>query len=156
MHKIKANASARSNDTGHDTTEGLVVVRPDVDTMSRQGLPHFVGISEATAGASGISMNLVVIPPGAAAEPHLHVGHETAIYHLEGRVEVRFGPGLRQSVNCMAGDFVFIAPGVPHQPVNQSRSQAARVIVARTDANEQESVVSYRPHAERADLRPRL
>jgi uncharacterized RmlC-like cupin family protein len=125
--------------------EGVIVVRPPAETMSRQRLPYFVGISEATAGARGISMNLVVIPAGGAAEPHLHKGYETAIYLLQGRVDTRYGPGLRESVICEQGDFIFIAPDVPHQPVNLSGTDPALALVARNDPNEQESVVPYDP-----------
>ena len=121
----------------------IVTVRPSAETMSRQRLPYFVGISADTAGASAISMNMVVIPPGGAAEPHLHRGYETAIYILEGRVETFYGEGLRQSVVNQAGDFIFIPANVPHQPRNLSDSEAARAIVARNDANEQESVEPY-------------
>ena len=76
----------------------IVTVRPPAETVTRQHLPYFVGISRGTAGATGVSMHMVVIPPGAAAKPHLHHGYETAIYLLEGRVETRYGPGLAQSV----------------------------------------------------------
>jgi uncharacterized RmlC-like cupin family protein len=79
-------------------TDGVVVVHPPEETMSRQRLPYFVGISEQTAGAKAISMNMVIIPPGGAAEPHLHKGYETAIYLLQGRVDTRYGPGLRESI----------------------------------------------------------
>ena len=123
----------------------IVVVRPKAETMTRQNLPNFVGISEASAGASGISMNLVVIPPGGAAAPHLHQGYETAIYLLRGRVETRYGPGLTESMVNEAGDFIFIPADVPHQPVNLSDSEPAHAIVARNDPNEQESVVAYDP-----------
>jgi len=61
---------------------GIVAVRPTTKTVTRQNLSSFVGISEATAGAKGISMNLVIIPPGGAAIPHLHRGFERAIYAL--------------------------------------------------------------------------
>jgi len=128
--------------------KGVVVVRPPAETMSKQKLPYFVGISEATTGAQGISMNMVVIPPGGAAEPHLHRGYETAIYVLQGRVDTRYGPGLRDSVICEQGDFVFIKADVPHQPVNLSRDQPALAIVARNDPNEQESVEPYDPNSE--------
>lgn len=128
-----------------DPEPSVVIVRPPAKTMSRQRLPYFVGISEATAGAKGISMNLIVIPPGGAAEPHLHLGYETAIYLLKGRVETRYGPGLRQSKLTEEGDFVFIAANVPHQPVNLSATETALAIVARNDPNEQESVVLYDP-----------
>ncbi|MDP2934992.1 MAG: cupin domain-containing protein [Dehalococcoidia bacterium] len=129
-----------------DPEPSVVIVRPPAETMSRQRLPYFVGISEATAGAKGISMNLIVIPPGGAAEPHLHRGYETAIYLLKGRVETRYGPGLRQSRITEEGDFVFIAANVPHQPVNLSATETALAIVARNDPNEQESVVLYDPN----------
>ena len=131
-----------------DQNRRVVVVRPPAEAMSRQRLPYFVGISEATAGARGLSLNMIVIPPGGAAEPHIHQGYETAIYLLEGRVETRFGPGLRESVINEAGDFVFIGPDTPHQPVNLSATEPARALVARNDPNEQESVVVYDPASE--------
>jgi uncharacterized RmlC-like cupin family protein len=59
--------------------------------MSRQQLPYYVGISDATAGAKNISMNLIIIPQGGAAQPHQHEGYETAIYLLKGRVDTRYG-----------------------------------------------------------------
>jgi uncharacterized RmlC-like cupin family protein len=92
-------------------------------------------------------MNLVIIPPGAAAEPHFHKGFESAVYVLKGRVETRYGPGLKQSVITEAGDFLFIPPDVPHQPVNLSATQAAQAIVVRNDPNEQEHVILYDPAA---------
>jgi uncharacterized RmlC-like cupin family protein len=122
---------------------GVIVVRPSRYTRSRQRLPQFVGISEHTVGSRGISMNLIVIPPGGAAEPHFHLDHETAIYLIESRVETRYGPGLKQSIISEAGDFIFIAPDVPHQPVNLSETEPAKAVVARTDANEQEQVITY-------------
>lgn len=127
-----------------ESAADIVVVRPAAETMSRQQLPYFVGVSEATAGARGISMNLVVIPPGGAAEPHLHKGFESAIYLISGRVETRYGPGLGKSFINEAGDFIFIPPDVPHQPVNLSATEPARAIVARNDPNEQEHVFLLR------------
>ncbi len=123
----------------------IVTVRPADEVLSRQHLPYFVGISADTAGASAISMNLIVIPPGGAAKAHLHEGYETAIYILEGDVQTFYGHGLRESIINRTGDFLFIPAGLPHQPVNLSSTQAARAIVARNDANEQESVVLYDP-----------
>lgn len=124
----------------------LVTVRPPAETMTKQRLPYFLGISAATAGAHGLSMHLVCIPPGAAAEPHIHRGYETTIYLLQGRVMTRYGPGLASSVVNEAGDFLYIPPDVPHQAINLSSTEPARAIVARNDANEQERVVLYDPH----------
>ena len=129
-------------------TAEIVTVRPEKTMMTRQQLPNFVGISGASAGAKHLSMNLVVIPPGGAAQPHVHRGYETAIFLLQGRVETRYGPGLRKSVIHEAGDFIFIPADVPHQPVNLSETEPAHALVARNDPNEQESVVVYDPATE--------
>ncbi len=129
-------------------TPEIVTVRPEKATLTKQQLPNFVGISAASAGAKHLSMNLVIIPPGGAAQPHVHRGYETAIYLIEGEVETRYGPGLSKSVINKAGDFIFIPADVPHQPVNLSATQPARALVARNDPNEQESVVAYDPAAD--------
>jgi uncharacterized RmlC-like cupin family protein len=39
-------------------------LRPDREVMTRQRLPYFMGISGQTVGARGLSMHIVVIPPG--------------------------------------------------------------------------------------------
>ena len=123
----------------------IVTVRPTETVMTLQRLPYFVGVSGETAGAKALSMNMVVIPAGGAAEPHYHRGYETAIYVLKGRIETRYGEGLKRSVVNQEGDFLFIPPGLPHQPVNLSATEAALAIVARNDPGEQESVVAYDP-----------
>ncbi|MCW5610575.1 MAG: cupin domain-containing protein [Rubrivivax sp.] len=120
-----------------------VVPREEVETLQR--LPYFLGISGNTVGASGLSMHLVVIPPGAKAEPHVHVGYETGIYVLEGEVRTRWGENLEHEVVSKAGEFLFIPAGVPHDATNLSSATAARAVVARNDAAEQDRVVAYRP-----------
>lgn len=143
MNRITPIPSPHSDDT-RPSDQDLVTVRPHASVMTeRQHLPYFVGISRNSAGAANLAMNLVVIPPGGHAEPHYHRGYETAIYILKGRVETRYGIGLRKSMINEAGDFIFIPPNVPHQPFNLSDSEPAQAIVARTDSNEQESVVPY-------------
>ena len=119
-------------------------VRPAAEVMTKQRLPYFVGVSGASVGATGLSMHLVVIPPGARADPHAHRGYETAIYVLEGRVETRWGEGLAESVVSGPGEFLFIPPGVPHEAINCSATEPARAIVARNDPAEQDNVVPYR------------
>jgi uncharacterized RmlC-like cupin family protein len=126
-----------------EVTLELITIRPESETLTRQRLPYFIGISKATVGAKGLSMNLLVIPPGASAEPHYHRDYETAIYIIKGRVETRYGVGLKQSIINEAGDFLFIPPNVPHQPTNLSLTEAAQAVVARNDPNEQENVVLY-------------
>ena len=129
-----------------DTADAMrqpVTVRPLAATETVQGLPYFIGISGDNAGASGLSMSLVVVPPGAVSEPHVHDGYETAIYVLSGRVETRYGARLEHSVINEAGDFLFVPPGLPHQAVNLSNVEPARAIVARNDPAEREKVIPY-------------
>jgi uncharacterized RmlC-like cupin family protein len=128
---------------GSNTT--VQAIRPSREVQTLQRLPYFVGVSGETVGAQGLSMHLVVIPPGASSEPHAHRGYETSIYVLEGRVETRYGPGLAQTVISEAGDFLYIPAGVPHEATNLSATEPARAIVARNDPAEQDNVVPYRP-----------
>ncbi len=118
-------------------------LRPQEEVMTRQRLPYFIGISGKTVGAQGLSMHIVVIPPGARAEPHKHLGYETGIYVLEGRVCTRWGAALEHEVVSEAGDFLFVPPGVAHEAINLSATEPARAIVARNDAEEQETVEPY-------------
>ena len=121
----------------------VVTVRPKKSITTKQNLPYYVGISQETAGAKGLSMNLVVIPPGGSPKAHYHKDFETAIYLLKGKVETRFGVNLQESKINEEGDFVFIPPGVPHKPVNLSKTEPALAIVSRNDPNEHENVVAY-------------
>ena len=130
------------------TPTEIVTVRPIREVMSKQQLPYFFGVSQETSGSRGLSMSLVVIPPGGSAEPHYHRGFETAIYILEGSIETRYGKGLLQKVTHLQGDFLFIPPGVPHQPVNLSDRGPARAIVARNHPDANEDVVFYDPTSE--------
>ena len=85
-------------------------------------------------------------PPGGRAKAHLHENHETAIYMIDGEVEMWFGDRLEQHCVLRTGEFLYIPAGVPHLPTNRS-GRPATAVLARTDPNEQESVV-LRPDLE--------
>ena len=121
----------------------VVMVRPEESIATNQNLPYFVGSSEETVGAKGLSMNMVVIPPGGSPKAHYHKDFETAIYLLKGRVETWFGKHLKESMINEEGDFVYIPPGVPHKPINLSATETALAIVSRNDPNEHENVIAY-------------
>jgi len=123
--------------------KSIVTVRSKEPILTKQQLPNFLGISEKTAGSTGLCMHMVVIPPGGAAQPHIHDGYETALYVIKGRAKTLYGEGLAQSVINEAGDFIFIPANVPHQPMNISDTEEVVAIVARNDPNEQESVIPY-------------
>jgi uncharacterized RmlC-like cupin family protein len=116
------------------------LIRPGETYEGKQGFSYFGGVSAESAGARGICMHLLTIPPGGRAKAHMHAAHETAIYILSGESEMRYGPRLEHRMVGRAGDMVYIPAGMPHLPLNRSDSPVTAVI-ARTDPNEQESVV---------------
>ena len=116
------------------------VIRGGEGFHGKQGLDYFSGVSAESAGAEGICMHLLVMPPGGKAKPHYHEAHETAIFMLEGSTSFYHGHNLEFLDVVNEGDFVYIPAGVPHQPFNPT-DKVARALIARTDPNEQESVV---------------
>jgi uncharacterized RmlC-like cupin family protein len=126
-------------------TDKIITVRPQGTHISKQQLPNFEGISAATAGSQHLCMHLVIIPPGGRAVAHFHDGYETTIYIIQGKAETRYGKSLEHSIINEAGDFLFIPPNLPHQPINLSDTEQVIAVVARNDPNEQESVVVYDP-----------
>jgi uncharacterized RmlC-like cupin family protein len=121
----------------------IITVRPQGTHLSKQQLPNFEGISANTAGSKNLCMHLVVIPPSGKAVAHYHDGYETVIYIIQGKAETRYGKNLEHSTINEAGEFLFIPPNLPHQPVNLSDTEEVIAVVARNDPNEQESVVVY-------------
>jgi uncharacterized RmlC-like cupin family protein len=116
------------------------IVRGGEGYEGRQGLSYAAGISTESVGARGLCLHALTIPPGGRAKAHRHAAHESAIYTVSGRCEVWWGEGLAHRDEAGPGDFVYIPAGVPHLPVNRGAEPVVAVI-ARTDPNEQESVV---------------
>jgi uncharacterized RmlC-like cupin family protein len=123
------------------TERTCIVVREGEGFHGKQGLDYRAGISAESTGASGICMHMLTMPPGARAKPHLHESHETAIYVLSGEAGMWFGEGLTEHLVTKAGDYLYIPAGVPHLPYNASETEPCVAVLARTDPNEQESVV---------------
>ena len=126
-------------ESSRNTVAGRLITKT-VDASGKQGFDYDVGISAETAGASGIHMQLLTIPPGARAKAHRHRSHETAIYGLKGTSAVWHGPNLEQHSVVPEGAFFYIPADVPHLPYNPSRVDPAIAVISRTDPNEQESV----------------
>ena len=118
---------------------GCVVIRSGETYEGKQGVSLATGVSRSSAGSRALCMHVLTIPPGTRGTPHLHDGHETAIYIAEGEVEVWYGTGLVGRAVLRAGDFLYVPPGTPHLPVNRGGVPVVAV-VARTDPAEQESV----------------
>ena len=116
------------------------VFRPGETYSGKQGFRYASGISAESAGARGICMHLLTIQPGDRARAHMHEDHETAIYGLSGESEMWYGDRLQNHMILREGEMLYIPAGVPHLPMNRSEGPCT-VVIARTDPNEQESVV---------------
>ncbi len=123
------------------STPTCAVIHTQDTYEGKQGLTYFAGISAESVGAKGICMHLLTLPPGGRAHAHLHENHETAIYVLRGEAEMWYGERLQEHMVVNAGDFVYIPAGMPHLPGNRHQTEPCLALIARTDPNEQESVV---------------
>lgn len=116
-------------------------VRSGAPFTGKQGLEYAPGISAESVGSRGIHLQTLSMPPGARARAHKHEAHETAIYVLSGSAGMWFGDRLEEHVSMGPGDYLYIPADVPHLPYNASATEACVAVIARTDPNEQESVV---------------
>ena len=114
----------------------------------KQGLNYTPGVSAESVGSRAIWLGTVTLPArGGRTKAHLHESHETALYMLSGdEVELWTGEQLEHREVVRAGDYAYIPAGVPHVAVNRTGTPA-EFVAARTDPNEQESVV-MRPDLE--------
>lgn len=123
------------------------IVKPGAAYRGKQGLDYTPGISAESVGAKGLWFGTLTLPPGGRTAAHYHEAHETAIYVISGDEATMYtGDRLEVVETVRAGDFLYIPAGVPHVVVNRSQTPMG-VVLARTDPNEQESVV-LRPDLE--------
>jgi uncharacterized RmlC-like cupin family protein len=109
--------------------------------IGKQGFSYAPAISAETVGSRALHMQILTMPPGARAKAHKHASHETAIYLLSGEAGTWYGERLERHIVHHTGEFVYIPADTPHLPYNWSQTEPAVAVVARTDPNEQESVV---------------
>ena len=115
------------------------VIKPGEDREVPRGVVGGAEISQATAGAHNIYMGVFRVPAGARSRPHYHANCESAVYMLSGRLLVRWGEHLEESVELEHGDLVYVPPRETHLLENLSDSDPAEYVVAR-DAPTEDSV----------------
>ncbi|MFD3515529.1 VOC family protein [Streptomyces sp. NPDC058657] len=116
----------------------VVLRRTDEGYPGVQGGTFTQGVSAETVDTRALCLHEVRIPPHTRGEPHVHAGHESAIYIISGRHEIHHGADLSVTDEIGPGDMVFIPADTPHMPV--TGDEPVHCIVARTDPREQESV----------------
>jgi len=123
--------------------DGILTIRGGGGERSWNGIHYKQGMSAKNVGSTELSANVATIPPGGVAHAHIHDGFELMLYILKGRVRHEFGPGLRKTLENEAGDFLFIKSGVPHEVFNMSDTEPVVAFVARSSANEWDSIIPY-------------
>jgi len=121
------------------------LIRSAVSYTGKQGPAYSGGISAESVGATGLWLGRIEIAPGARTKAHFHERHETAIYVLQGQAGMWFGDRLEEHIVAGPGDYIYIPAGVSHVAANLSESEPVHAVIARTDPNEQESVI-LQPH----------
>jgi uncharacterized RmlC-like cupin family protein len=117
------------------------VVKAGAEVTGKQGHLLAGGISAQSVGARRIHLQLARILPGTRSKAHYHMDHETAIYVLSGESGMWYGDRLEHHLVAAAGDLLYIPANIPHLPYNLSDTESCVAVIARTDPNEQESVV---------------
>src|ERR1700689_3854197 len=135
------HAPAMAVDISGDAPGEVIIIRAGGSYDGKQGMSLAPGVSSRSAGSRALCLHLVTIPPGTRGVPPVHDGHEVALYTVSGESRVWLGVGLPHRTGVKAGDFMYVPPGPPHLPVNRSDVMTVAV-VARTDPQEQESVVT--------------
>jgi len=123
--------------------DGIFVIRGGENCRGWNGIRYKAGMSSKNVGSEKLSMNVATVPPGGVAYAHIHVGFEVMLYILKGRVRHEYGKGLKKVVENQAGDFIYIEPGVPHEVFNKSDTEPVVAVVARSDADEWQNIISY-------------
>lgn len=121
-------------------TSGCRVIRSGEAYTGRQGFTYRAGLTGASAGSRAICMTVLTLPPGARANTHLHRGIETAVYVIEGEVEMFHGAQLGERLVARADEYVYVPADVAHRVMNRSGA-SCRAIVAHTAADDQEGII---------------
>jgi uncharacterized RmlC-like cupin family protein len=133
--------SMKSGLADRDRKPTCRVVRSGAPFLGKQGHWLAPGISAQSVGARRIHLQIATIPPGGRAKAHKHANHETAIYVIGGESGMCYGEKLEQHLFVQTGDFLYIPADLPHLPYNPSESETCVALIARTDPDEQESVI---------------
>ncbi len=126
----------------------MKLVKPGADREVPRGIVGGSEISQATTGATNIYMGKFRVPPGARSRPHYHAACESSLYMLSGRIAIRWGERLEQTLVVEPGDLLYVPPRETHIVENLSDAEAAEYVVARDSPTEDSVEVPW------ADARP--
>ncbi len=114
--------------------DGVRVVRAAAQRLAlASGRGRATAFDFAGTGGSKIWMGTVTMQPNGRTGAHHHDTHEVALYVNKGRSQIRWGEHLEYVTEVGPGDFVYFAPGVPHEELNPDPSEVVEFVVVRSD-----------------------
>src|SRR5258708_8896687 len=105
----------------------------DSNTAQTPGMNRAAAINAARVGAQKIWAGTVTIHPNANTGAHHHGALESAIYVVRGQARMKWGNHLEFTAEAGPGDFIFVAPYVPHQAINASTDDPLECVLVRSD-----------------------
>lgn len=119
---------------------GAVTVIPVSPTVIPLGLNRYGGPTANNAGTKQMSVNRIVLPPGARGPRNLHNNAETVIMIIQGTMTSLMGAAGEKALTHKAGDFLYVPGDVWHQWVNPSKTEDVVLVEIRADANDTTNV----------------
>lgn len=124
------------NETNSDwKSKGVRIVHAgelDLNTAQTPGMTRATAINYARAGANKLWAGTALIHPDAKTGAHHHGELESVIYIVRGRARMRWGEHLEYVAEAGPGDFIYVAPFVPHQEINASADEELECVVVRS------------------------
>jgi len=117
-------------------TQGVQVIPAnslDTNTPQTPGMNRAAAINYARVGAQKIWAGTVSICANAKTGAHHHGALESVIYVVRGRARMRWGDRLEYVAEAGPGDFIYVAPYVPHQEINASTDETLECVLVRSD-----------------------
>jgi uncharacterized RmlC-like cupin family protein len=114
-------------------SEVRVIRAADLSTQTSQtsGMHRATAVSGDTVGSKNLWVGRVTLIPSARSGPHHHGNAESVICVTAGRIRLRYGARLQDSIEAGPGDYIYIPPRVIHQEINLSPSEPIDSIVIR-------------------------
>jgi uncharacterized RmlC-like cupin family protein len=129
MQSMMANAAT-------NWRTGVTVVR--AATLNRSigkgpGPRRATAFDFAGGGGRATWIGMVRLQAGESSAAHHHGPHEVAGYVAKGHCRIRWGARLEFTTDVGPGDFLYLAPNVPHQAQNLSDEESVDFVVVRSD-----------------------
>jgi uncharacterized RmlC-like cupin family protein len=86
-------------------------------------------VREQAIAIPGLWAGLARTQPGVRSGWHHHGEYETSIYIVSGELQMESGPGGRDVVNAVAGDFLHVPSGAVHRESNPAATESQIIVV---------------------------